>query len=143
MDADQEELFQSIILDHDARPQSFFRMDDATHVESGLNPVCGDRFVIFLELEGDRIKRASFYGRGCTLSKASASMMMTLVPGKSLQEARVVRDAIWNALASADVPQLEGDLAALVGVREHPSRIACVMLAWDAMVAAIEKGTSV
>lgn len=140
MDRDQEELFQSIILDHDERPRNFLRMDDATHVQSGLNPLCGDRFTVFLDVEGKRIKRASFYGRGCTLSKASASMMADKLTGRTIGEARSIRNDLQEMLTSTQPPNREvmGELEALIGVRDHPSRMACVMLAWDAMLAAIE-----
>lgn len=143
MDPDQSELFQSIILDHDSRPTSFFEMDDATHTETGHNPVCGDRFVIFLDIDDGVIRRASFDGRGCTISKASASMMVGMLPGKSVQDAAAIRDVVRDSLMSNGLPDDDGsgealgDLVALTGVRDHPSRIACVMLGWDAMVRAI------
>jgi nitrogen fixation NifU-like protein len=139
MDPEHEELFQAILLDHDQNPRNFFRMDDATHVETGVNPVCGDRFVIYLAVTGGRIERASFQGRGCTLSKASASMMVSSVSGISVDEALAARSALREALdpASEEEHRITGEFEALLGVRSHPSRIACVMLAWDAMGMAI------
>lgn len=140
MDQAQEDLFQSILLDHDARPRGFFEMNAPTHVKAGVNPICGDRFVIFLEVDGVRIRRASFQGRGCTLSKASASMMVSMLSGKTTHEANAIRLALRERLTSSD-PRREdslGELEALSGVREHPSRVACVMLAWDALAAALE-----
>jgi hypothetical protein len=41
MPADLEELYQSIILDHNRRPQNFRVIENATAHAEGLNPMCG------------------------------------------------------------------------------------------------------
>ncbi|NBW65533.1 iron-sulfur cluster assembly scaffold protein, partial [bacterium] len=43
MSAELEELYQSIILDHNRRPQNFRVMEDASGHADGLNPLCGDQ----------------------------------------------------------------------------------------------------
>jgi nitrogen fixation NifU-like protein len=139
MDQEREELYQAILLDHETSPRNFHPMDDATHVETGVNPVCGDRFKVYLRLHAGQIERASFEGRGCTLSKASASMMSSMLTGISVRQALAIRLSLREALdlTNEGETQITGELEALLGVRTHPSRIACVMLAWDAMAKAV------
>jgi nitrogen fixation NifU-like protein len=144
MDRERLDLFESVILDHESRPRNFLVLDAPTHSASGLNPVCGDRYRVFLEIRGGRIDRASFVGRGCSISKASASMLVSMIEGMTVEEALAVRHDLDKSLhpqetrESREAPlQFPGELEALTGVREHPSRIRCVMLAWDAMVEAL------
>jgi hypothetical protein len=58
----------------------------------GGNPLCGDHFTVYPELEGDSIRDISFQGWRCAISKASASMMTQRVKGKTRAEAERVFD---------------------------------------------------
>ncbi|MBI1874780.1 MAG: SUF system NifU family Fe-S cluster assembly protein, partial [Acidobacteria bacterium] len=84
---DLRELYQEVILDHNKRPRNFRRLDPADRTAEGFNPLCGDRLVLYLTLDGDVIKDAAFQGSGCAISKASASMMTDVVKGKTLAQA--------------------------------------------------------
>jgi len=60
---------------------------------------CGDTIEIFLDIEGDRIARATFMTDGCGPSVASASMATQLALGKTLQEARAItKQTVLEAL---------------------------------------------
>ena len=69
------DLYQEIILDHNKRPRNFHALETATHRAEGNNPLCGDQLQVFLELQDNRIRNVSFWGEGCAISKASASLM--------------------------------------------------------------------
>ena len=51
--SDLRELYQEVILDHSKRPRNFVKLDDADRSAAGYNPLCGDQFTIYLDLEGD------------------------------------------------------------------------------------------
>jgi hypothetical protein len=55
------------------------------HVE-GYDPLCGDHYTIYVKLNGDTIKDVSFEGAGCAISKASASVISSIVKGKTKVE---------------------------------------------------------
>ena len=144
MTRELEELYQSVILDHNKTPRNFRRMEDATAHAEGRNPLCGDVYQIWLRLEGDRIADAAFQGQGCAISKASASMMTQAIKGKSVAEARSLfeqfhtmvtgdRDSALGARHSA-----LGKLEVFQGVRAFPIRVKCATLSWHAMKAALE-----
>ena len=85
---DVRELYQELILDHGRRPRNFGVLDDANRSAAGDNPMCGDRITVFLNVDDDGIiRQATFDGRGCAISTASASMMTEIVKGKSVDEA--------------------------------------------------------
>ena len=69
---DLARLYREVIKAHAADPVGYKRIIETTHRHEAYNPLCGDRATIFLELDGDRVKDASFVGRGCSISTASA-----------------------------------------------------------------------
>ncbi len=85
--SDLRELYQDVILEHSKAPRNYRELKTANHKAEGYNPLCGDHFTIYLDLEGDAIRDVTFQGSGCAISKASASMMTQSVKGKSKEEA--------------------------------------------------------
>ena len=76
-----DDLYQETILDHSKRPRNFHPMDDANRKAEGYNPLCGDKLKLFLRVEDDIVKEASFLGAGCAISTASASLMTESLKG--------------------------------------------------------------
>jgi nitrogen fixation NifU-like protein len=112
--------------------------------------LCGDEVTVWVKLNGDVIEDVSFGGRGCAISKASASLMTSAVKGKTRAEARdlfsrfhamVTASPTRIAEPSADARAL-GRLAALGGVARFPARIKCATLAWHALQSAIDNGAA-
>ena len=81
------DLYQEVILEHSKAPRNYKEPPAANQRAEGYNPLCGDRFTVYLEMDGDRIREIGFQGAGCAISKASASMMTQSVKGKTKAEA--------------------------------------------------------
>jgi nitrogen fixation NifU-like protein len=139
--SDLRELYQQVILDHNKNPRNFREMAGATSKIEGYNPLCGDHYTIFLQLDGDTIKDVSFTGNGCAISKASASVMSSMIKGKSRDEAAHLFD-VFHQLITGDASSLDaaelGRLAAFSGVSEFPARVKCATLAWHTLNAALK-----
>ncbi len=90
MDNDLRELYQQVILDHNKSPRNFKKLETANHYAEGYNPLCGDRIDVYVKLDDDKIEDISFVGSGCAISKASASLMSTMVKGKTIGEAEKI-----------------------------------------------------
>src|SRR5437588_6958388 len=94
--ADLRELYQEVILEHSKAPRNFRDLKAANRRAEGYNPLCGDHFTVYLDVEdgGDtgRIRDISFQGSGCAISKASASMMTQSLKGKTRAEAQKLFD---------------------------------------------------
>ena len=58
--SDLQELYQSIILDHNRRPKNYGTLEGASHRAAGRNPDCGDEVTVELLLSGDRIDDVRF-----------------------------------------------------------------------------------
>lgn len=139
MSAELDELYQSIILDHNRRPRNFHVMDDASAHAEGKNPLCGDQLTIWLKVDGDLISDVSFQGSGCAISKASASLMTAAIKGKSRADAEALFEKFHGVVTGAHPEDAEalGSLKALSGVSRFPLRVKCASLAWHAMHAAL------
>ena len=136
--SDLRDLYQQVILDHNRRPRNFRKIADANRTAEGYNPLCGDRITLELTVENGVVKDAAFQGAGCAISKAAASMMTASVIGKPEGEVDALSHRVHAMLTDANGGAAEfGKLAVFVGVREFPSRIKCVTLAWHALQAAL------
>jgi nitrogen fixation NifU-like protein len=136
------ELYRELILDHARSPRHFGKLDDATHMAEGINPLCGDKLRLFVRLDDDGIiSAASFEGTGCAISVASASLLADMIIGMTTKRALEYFSAVTSRLTNIDgstEPALDlGKIRALDGVREFPSRVKCATLAWHALNSAL------
>lgn len=109
-----EDFYRENILEHYRNPSHKGTLDPHTHTHEENNPVCGDqiRIDLFVNDEGI-IENTAFSGHGCIISQASASMLMEMVYGKDLGEAKLLdKQAILDAL----------------GIEIGPVRLKCALL---------------
>jgi nitrogen fixation protein NifU and related proteins len=140
--SDLRDLYQDVILEHSKAPRNYRELAAANHKAEGFNPLCGDHFTVYLDLENDSIRDISFQGSGCAISKASASMMTQILKGKTKADAEKLFEVFHSmvtgkAPADGSRPEL-GKLAVFSGVSEFPVRVKCATLAWHALHAALE-----
>lgn len=138
-----QDLYQELILDHNARPRNFGPLAEATHHAEGYNPTCGDQITVHMVVEGDVIQKLCFEGKGCAISKASASLMTEKLQGLGLADAQGVFGAFHTLLAGAQDADSASDdrlgkLLAFSGVRAFPMRVKCATLAWHTLQAALK-----
>jgi nitrogen fixation NifU-like protein len=137
---------EAIIIDHNRHPRNCRKMPDAPHHKIAYNPLCGDRYEIFLSVgEDGRIDACTFTGEGCAISKAATSLMTEALPGKTIEEIETLFTS-YHAMVTAppgdpvDEAGL-GQLAVLSGVRQFPIRIKCATLSWRGALAALRGDT--
>ena len=139
--SDLRELYQETVMDHNQSPRNFRELEGATCSLEGYNPLCGDRVILAVKLEDGVIADIGFQGVGCAISKASASMMTESVKGKTQEEADELFEAFHQMITrpheGGHDPEKLGDLEALSGVAEYPTRVKCVMLGWHTLRGAL------
>jgi len=140
---DLRDLYQEIILDHNKNPRSFKKLEDAYCSVEGYNPLCGDHYTVYLKMDGTVISEITFQGSGCAISKASASVMCTVLKGKTRDEAQAwfekFHHLVLGEIKNGSGIEELGKLAAFSGVSEFPARVKCAILPWHTMKNAIEK----
>ena len=144
----RDELYQQTILEHNRNPRNFKKLEGATHVAQGYNPLCGDHLWVYMKVSDQNvIEEAAFEGSGCAISKASASMMTTALKGKTVDGARVLFHEFHNLVIGQLKPDTQsnhlGKLTVFSGIWQYPSRVKCASLSWHTMNGAIEKKNSV
>ena len=85
-------MFSAKVLAEARQPQNVGVMEDA----DGYGIVfgsCGDTMEVFLQLDGERIAKASFMTDGCGPTVACGSMVTRMAQGKSLAEAAAIEGA--------------------------------------------------
>ncbi len=141
------ELYQELILDHNARPRNFGPLAEATHNAEGFNPTCGDQITVHLSVNAGVIEKVAFEGKGCAISKASASLMTEKLQGQKLDDAQLMFGAFHALLAGAENEGADNDprlgkLLAFSGVRAFPMRVKCATLAWHTLQAALKNSAA-
>ncbi len=132
------DLYQDIILHHSRAPRHFGQLEQHSHHIKADNPLCGDSYELFLQIDDQGIIRnATFQGAGCAISKASTSLMLDAIIGKSIQEAEELFIHFQRLVKEPGSPESQdesmGKLAAFSGVWKFPSRVKCAILSWHAM----------
>lgn len=135
-----DELYQQTILAYNREPRNFHKLENATHVSHGLNPLCGDDYWVYINVGDDGIiQEASFDGHGCAISKASASMMTLELIGKTITEAQELFGTFHRMIIDGQETTADlGKLNVFSGVWKFPERVKCAMLAWHAMDSALK-----
>lgn len=135
-------LYNDVIMDHIKNARNYRELADANRRAEGINPLCGDTFTIYVRIEDDRVRDLSFQCSCCGISMASASVMTTLMQGRTVQEARAQGREFIRVLRDPEAGQEsvsdQGQAAVLSVVRESPSRANCAVLAWHTLDAALE-----
>ena len=138
MNDDLNDLYQEVILEHAKNPRNFRVMDNANRVAQGRNPLCGDNYTLYLHMDGDVVKDASFQGSGCAISKASASLLTCAIKGKMRADVEALFGHVHAMVMTGQVVPALGKLAAFGGVHKFPARVKCAILAWHAAKSAVE-----
>ena len=137
------ELYQQVILEHNKNPRNCKKLQNATHVAEGYNPLCGDHLKVYVHVnQNNIIEDIAFEGDGCAISKASTSMMTVSLKGKTVEEAKNLFHQFHRLITGELNPETEehalGKLAIFSGVWHFPARVKCASLAWHTMNGSLE-----
>lgn len=138
------ELYQELILDHYKHPKNFGKLTNPTCSACGHNPLCGDKVEVYLQIVDNKIIDASFEGVGCAISRASASLMMECIQGKTVKEAEELF-TLAHKMFTEGIPEEEiaksgiENLKILSQVRRFPIRVKCASLPWHTLHSAMTK----
>ena len=134
-----DNLYTELIMSHNRSGHNKHVLEHASHIERGHNPNCGDDLTLQVELDeaGETIKDAAFLGSGCAISQASMSIMIDLVKGKAVAEAKHLAEIYLNMvrgvkLTEAQMEELE-DAVAFEGLSKMPARVKCGTLGWHCL----------
>lgn len=140
---EMDQLYTDLILEHNQDKRNKHELAEFTNSEHGHNPSCGDDLTLQIDVKDGVIKDAAYTGSGCAISQASASMMIDLIKGKTVEEALHYVDLFLGMIKKevtddAELEELE-DAMALKNISNMPARVKCAVLAWHTLKEAFKK----
>ena len=134
-------LYDEVLLEHNNHPQFEGELPDGNVAQEVVNTSCGDKLVIEFKMEGEKVLKASWHGKGCAISQASADLMVGAITGKEWQEIEELYTIVEQLVTGEIKPERAkylGDLAALGTVARMPARVKCAKLPWQIVEIASE-----
>ncbi len=120
-----DDIYREIILENYKHPQNFGRIKNPDRTHTQANTLCGDEIGIDIKVSNDPknpqktvIAEISFYGVGCAISMASASLLTEHVKGKNIDQVLKVS---------------KNDIINMLGITLSPTRTKCALLALEVL----------
>jgi nitrogen fixation protein NifU and related proteins len=142
---DITKLYQAAILKKSNDDTFFEKRLTAQHTLEAYNPLCGDKFKLFLDVENEVISKATFHGYGCAISKASTAVLIEKIQNKNYNEALILIKSYFQVLNLENLAQntegplfdekstkIDADLQAFDIMKQFPERMTCATLSWQA-----------
>ena len=118
-----DDLSREIIIDRYKNPHHRGEIQDHDITFEDDNPLCGDHIQVDMKVdENNLISEAAFSGRGCSISQASADLLMEDIIGKSIDEVKVMT---------------KDDVLDLLGIELGPVRLKCALLSLKVVKAGV------
>ena len=113
---------------------------DAPHGSHTVdNPLCGDRVTMDVVVESGNVSGVGHVVRGCLLCEAAASVIAEEAIGETLDDLRAISRGVQSMLDSDSPLETEWDgLEMFRPVANYRSRHLCVLLAFQALIGALE-----
>lgn len=119
----EDNLYAENILDHYNNPRNFGVPNNFDVNREEINPLCGDKINVYLTLDNKKIKDIRFYGKGCAISQAAASIISEYIKDKNINEVKNYG---------------KEDILNLLGISIGPVRLKCALLSLKAIQNAIK-----
>jgi len=143
------QLYKRLIIKHARNPQNFGKLGQESLLSEGINPLCGDKIKIYVNIDQNNIiEKICFEGTGCAISIASTSLLTTTLEqhesNKAIKYAETIIRSLNNnsKLNISSIINLE-ELKVLEGVKDFPSRIKCATLGWQTFLSTFDDNITV
>lgn len=134
MEENLNDIYNELIMEHSMNSYNKKKLENADFCKLGHNPNCGDEITLEVKLNGDIIEDMAFSGHGCAISVSSASIMIDVLRGKTVKEAKEIIKTFIEMIKReiTDENELEKleDAIAFRNISNMPARVKCVLLAW-------------
>lgn len=79
--------YTKLVLKHFRSPKNIGKIKNADAKATEGSVVCGDMMTMYLKIKNNIIKDAKFESYGCAANIATASILTTMIKGKTVEEA--------------------------------------------------------
>ena len=131
---DSFDLYTDLIMEHSLNSPHKHALTGASCSSFGNNPSCGDEIKLEAKISNGKIQDLAFSGQGCAISQSSTSIMIDLIKGKSVDEAKKIISVFMKMIKEGKLTKKErellGDALAFENIANMPARVKCALLAW-------------
>lgn len=141
MDSELQDLYNEKLLALAGQDPLSGRLEAPQASVKVVSPLCGSRITVDLSLSAGKVADYSQVVRACTLGRASATVMAQHVLGRTPEDLRRQRAAMLDVLKRGAPPPPEAwpEIELFLPARDFKSRHGSVMLAFDAVVKALDQ----
>ena len=137
------QLYDDVILQHNREPYHYEKRLTAQHILEAYNPLCGDKFKLFLDIEDEKVQKATFHGYGCAISKAATSVLVKKIQNMPIEAVLELIKTYFDGLNRENTgggqKQWTVEMKAFLAVRQFPERLTCATLSWETVKTFIQK----
>ncbi|MGC8547862.1 MAG: iron-sulfur cluster assembly scaffold protein [Candidatus Micrarchaeia archaeon] len=80
------DIYAEELINNYEHPDAKGKLEKANATMHDENISCGDTITVYLRIENNKIKDASFEGDGCIISMGVANMLIDYIKGKDVEE---------------------------------------------------------
>ena len=135
-------FYNEILTEHNVNPTHKHELSGADITLEGVNPSCGDDIILSLKVSDGVITDGAFSGDGCAISQASCDMMLDLVIGKDVSEAKRLSEIFFRMIKGEVTDEEREELeeaGVLSDISHMPARVKCAVLGWHTMEEMLEE----
>ncbi len=134
------DIYNGKILEFAGNISHVGRLDAPDGTAKAHSKLCGSTVIVDVKADGDRLVDYAHDVKACALGQAAAAILANQAIGSDLSELRAARDGLKAMLKEGAEPPAGrfSDLAFLEPVRDYRARHASTMLAFEAVVEALE-----
>ncbi len=136
-----EDLYHGRVLELASDIPHVGRLDAPDGAATKVSRVCGSVVSVELKLAEGLVSEIAVHPKACALGQAATAVLAMHAIGAAPAEIRAARDGL-RAMLKGEGPAPQGrfwELRHLEGVRDYPARHASTMLAFDAVVEALDQ----
>lgn len=118
-----DDLYREQIIDRYKNPHFRGKLDSYDIGYEDDNPLCGDKIRIEIRIDkNEKITEAVFNGQGCSISQASADLVVESIIGKSIEDVKLMT---------------KEDVLDMLGIELGPVRLKCALLSLKVVKAGV------
>ena len=129
------DLRREIIMDNYNDPMNKGLIDDNSYLKTRTSSEsCIDNLSFMMKIENNIIEDIRFDGEACAISISATSIMIRILIGKTVDEAKKILNNYKNMIEEKDYDKnLLGELAVYDSISKQPNRKNCALLPSNAI----------
>lgn len=119
-------VYSTTFKDHLINPRNVGEIADADASAEEINPVCGDRLLLYLRIHNETIEMAQFLAYGCPPTLVCGSALTEMLIGRSIGEAsNITRKDLIAAIGGLPTRKHHAAALAIEALKAAMMKIEC------------------